>query len=110
MEIDTKQIEQWLQAEEVEHLEFKAARNDFGYNKLLDYCGAMANEGGGWLVLGVTNHRPREVCGTRAFPNLNEKKHELLRALHLRNDGTAHRRQARRRVQRSKQTPTVAIA
>ena len=55
----------WLASPtETEHLEFKEARNQFDTRKLIDYCCALANERGGYLVLGVTNSRPRRVVGT----------------------------------------------
>lgn len=52
---------------EGERLEFKSASNSFHFEKLVDYCVALANEGGGKIVLGVTDRRPREVIGTAAF-------------------------------------------
>jgi ATP-dependent DNA helicase RecG len=47
-------------------VEFKEAKSRFDTEKLLDYCTAIANCGGGVLILGVTDRSPREVCGTRA--------------------------------------------
>jgi ATP-dependent DNA helicase RecG len=52
---------------ENEHLEFKAAENRFDFEELVNYCVAFANEGGGRIVLGVTNTPPRRVVGTKAF-------------------------------------------
>lgn len=49
------------------HTEFKAATGSFPYEDLVKYCVAIANEGGGTIVLGVTDRRPRRVLGTRAF-------------------------------------------
>jgi ATP-dependent DNA helicase RecG len=53
--------------EENEYVEFKAARNNFHFDKLVEYCAALANEGGGRIVLGVTDRPPRQVVGTQAF-------------------------------------------
>lgn len=53
--------------EENEHVEFKAARNNFHFDKLVEYCVALANEGGGRIVLGVSDSPPRRVVGTQAF-------------------------------------------
>jgi ATP-dependent DNA helicase RecG len=53
--------------EENEHVEFKEARSNFHFDKLVDYCVAMANEGGGRIVLGVSDKPPRRVVGTQAF-------------------------------------------
>ena len=52
---------------ENEHIEFKEAKNNFHFEKLVDYCVALANEGGGRIVLGVTDKPPRRVVGTAAF-------------------------------------------
>lgn len=52
---------------EGERLEFKSASTNFHFEKLVDYCVALANEGGGKIVLGVTDHRPRKLIGTAAF-------------------------------------------
>ena len=63
-----EELEQLLQARsESEHVEFKEAKNNFHFEKLVDYCVALANEGGGRIVLGVTDKPPREVVGTQAF-------------------------------------------
>lgn len=62
-----EEIERWLAEPEGERLEFKAASNNFHLEKLADYCVALANEGGGKVILGVTDQRPRSVVGTRAF-------------------------------------------
>lgn len=52
---------------ENEHIEFKEAKTNFHFEKLVDYCVALANEGGGYIVLGVTDKPPRKVVGTQAF-------------------------------------------
>lgn len=52
---------------EDEHLEFKAAESRYDFEELVDYCVALANQGGGRMVLGVTDKVPRRVVGTKAF-------------------------------------------
>src|SRR5205809_917029 len=52
---------------EDEHLEFKAAENRYDFEELVDYCVALANEGGGRIILGMTDKSPRRVVGTTAF-------------------------------------------
>jgi ATP-dependent DNA helicase RecG len=52
---------------ENEHLEFKEAANTFHFEELVDYCVALANEGGGRMLLGITDRVPRRVVGTNAF-------------------------------------------
>ncbi len=60
----------WIEsAIEDEHLEFKEAKNQYDTDKALRYCVAIANEGGGKLILGVTDQIPRRIVGTRAFLN-----------------------------------------
>ncbi len=74
---------------EEEHLEFKEAKRDFDAFKLVRYCAALANEGGGHLVLGVTDKRPRRVVGSQAFPDLGATKHQLVDRLRLRIEAEA---------------------
>lgn len=64
---DTVQIAQWLSEPEGQRLEFKTAAQRYDFEKLVDYCVALANEGGGIIILGVSDGRPRTVVGTAAF-------------------------------------------
>lgn len=68
--IKPEDIDRW-RAEASEHarLEFKEAKNTFSLDKLYEYCVAIANEGGGHLVLGVADKPPRQVVGSAAFEN-----------------------------------------
>ena len=47
--------------------EAKEAKQSYPFDKLVKYCAALANEGGGKVILGVTDRRPRRIVGTRAF-------------------------------------------
>jgi ATP-dependent DNA helicase RecG len=78
------QLRSWLASRENEHLEFKEAKNGFHFEKLAKYCAALANEGGGSVVLGVTDRRPRRVVGSSAFENLERTKAGLIERLRLR--------------------------
>jgi len=51
---------------EDEHLEFKEAANNFHFEDLVDYCVALANEGGGRMLLGIlaVGFRVRRHRGT----------------------------------------------
>lgn len=69
---------------ETRQVEFKAASNLYSQKKALEYCAALANEGGGHLILGVTDRLPRVVCGTQAFLNPQDTEHSLHRKLGLR--------------------------
>src|SRR3990170_7279842 len=81
-----KEFDTWLQLPEDMTLEFKAARNSFSREKdLPDYCAALANEGGGKLILGVNNNR--EIVGTKAFEGTyNRLSNELLSNIRVRVD------------------------
>ncbi len=59
-----EQFEQHLAEPEGARLEFKEAKNRFDFDGLVRYCVALANEGGGKIILGVTDKRPRRVVGT----------------------------------------------
>ena len=57
-----------LTSPEGARLECKEARSRYDFDLLVRYCVALANEGGGTILLGVTDARPRSVVGTSAFP------------------------------------------
>ncbi len=80
-----KILECWLAGTpEGEHLEFKEAKQQYDTSKLFRYCVALANEGGGHLVLGVSDKPPRKVVGSQAFQNTGEIKARILQVLHFR--------------------------
>jgi len=79
-----KQLEQWMKEKEGEHCEFKEAKRDYSFEKLVKYCVALANERGGRIMLGVTDQEPRQVVGTRAYQNLEKTKAGLMERLPLR--------------------------
>jgi ATP-dependent DNA helicase RecG len=81
------ELQQWMLSAEGEHLEFKEAKQNFHFEKLLKYCAALANEGGGHIVLGVTDKRPRRVVGSAVFTDLARTKAGLIERLHLRVEG-----------------------
>ena len=86
MTLASGRLEAWLQAKENEHLEFKEAKQNFHFEKLVKYCAALANEGGGFIVLGVTDKQPRRVVGTTSFQNVERAKAGLVEKLRLRID------------------------
>lgn len=81
-----EEFEKWLQNPEGLNLEYKTVKNSFSKDKdLPDYCAALANEGGGKLILGVNNNR--EVVGTNAFQGTHNKLSiELLNKIGIRVD------------------------
>lgn len=79
------QLDAWMTEPEGEHLEFKEAKSNFHFERLVRYCAALANEGGGVIILGVTDRRPRRVVGSRAFAtDLERTKAGLVERLRLR--------------------------
>jgi ATP-dependent DNA helicase RecG len=80
------EIESWLDTDEDEHLEFKEARQQFDFEKLVDYCIALANERGGKLLLGITDKRPRRIVGSSAFPSIPKVTASIHDALRMRVD------------------------
>ncbi len=73
-----------LESPEGRRIEFKSASGGFHFEELIKYCVALANEGGGIIVLGVTDRRPREVVGTRAFEEPGRTEAGLFEHLHQR--------------------------
>lgn len=60
-------IEELLEAKEGECFQFKEAKNRFDVGEATRCCCALANCGGGRLVFGITDKRPRQVVGSAAF-------------------------------------------
>ena len=86
MTVSTHELQTWMNAKEDERLEFKEAKTRFDFEKLVNYCVALANEGGGRMILGVTDKPPRTVVGSQAFPDLERTKAGLIERLRLRLD------------------------
>lgn len=81
-----EQLRLWMARKENEHLEFKEAKSGFDVEKLTQYCCALANEGGGHMILGVSDKVPRQIVGSNAFLNLEEIKSKLIKRLQIRID------------------------
>lgn len=79
---DTGVIERYLaMPKETRGIEFKEAKVQYSKAGFLDYCVAIANCGGGELVLGITDSLPRKVCGSEALRAAHEMEllaHEKL--------------------------------
>ena len=86
MSVSIDELRTWMNAREDEHLEFKEAKTQFHFENLVKYCVALANEGGGRMILGVTDKPPRKVVGSQAFRNLERTKAGLIARLRLRLD------------------------
>lgn len=86
MDLRIKWLQQLLSSRENEHLEFKEAKNRFDFEELVKYCAALANEGGGKVVLGVSDKTPRKIVGSAAFSQIERTKAGLIEKLRLRID------------------------
>jgi predicted HTH transcriptional regulator len=87
MAITSAQIDIWRQAEtENQNLEFKEAKTGLDRNKVAEYCVALANEGGGHMLLGITDRRPRQVIGSRALIDTVEAADKIFRQVGFRVD------------------------
>lgn len=76
-------LERLLSGAENYDLEFKQAKNNFDLKDLHDYCAAIANERGGFLLLGVNDKG--DAVGTSAFGSKwNTLAHKLTEHLKIR--------------------------
>lgn len=82
-----EQIDLWRAVpKEHQQLEFKEAKQQFDTRRLCGYCVAIANEGGGQLLLGIANDPPRPVTDSQAFPDTNDIAQKLFAWLGFRVD------------------------
>jgi len=79
-------IDELLNAPEGEHFEFKEAKTRFDSNEAARYCCALSNCGGGKLVLGISDKRPRQVVGSGAFEQPERTRKGLMDKLRVRVD------------------------
>ncbi len=71
-----------IQNRETAVLEFKEARSSFSDSHRSDYCAAIANSGGGRLLLGINNDG--QVTGSSAYAgNLSKIPHEVYQQIGL---------------------------
>ena len=76
-------IEEIVTAKEGENFEFKTAENRFSYTELQKYASAISNEGGGKIVFGITDKRPRKVIGSKAFDQPERTRKGLIDSLRI---------------------------
>lgn len=87
MSVSPEQIDLWRSLpSETQRLEFKEARNQYDTTKLCRYCVAIANEGGGHLLLGIADKPPRVVVGSQAFPDTQDITEKLFHRVGFRVD------------------------
>jgi ATP-dependent DNA helicase RecG len=75
--------------ESEDKVEFKEAKTQYSYNSgkksVLGYVVALANERGGYLVFGVRESSPHEICGSAAFEGREGKlEQDIYRDLKIR--------------------------
>jgi len=83
--ISAQDIDRFISApREHERLEFKEAKPQYDIATLYKYCVALGNEGGGSLILGVSDAPPRKVVGTSAFLSTDKIKSQIFSKLKFR--------------------------
>jgi len=80
------EITELLDAPEGDYCEFKEAKTRYDFEEAVKYCCAIANCGGGKLILGITNDRPREVVGSEAFSQPERTREKLMDRINVRVD------------------------
>ncbi|MBK9116696.1 MAG: putative DNA binding domain-containing protein [Betaproteobacteria bacterium] len=87
MNTTVEQVDLWrAAASETARLEFKEAKYQIDQRRLQEYCVALANEGGGHLLLGVADRPPRPVVGTQALADTVAATEKLFQVLGFRVD------------------------
>jgi ATP-dependent DNA helicase RecG len=85
-ELKAKLTEMMSLPTETELIEFKEAKNDYDFDNLGRYFSALSNEANlkgkteAWLIFGVTNEPPRQICGTnyrKQQPGLERLKTQI---------------------------------
>ena len=76
-------VKELLEAKEGEFIQFKEAKRKFDFGEAAKCCCALANAGGGQLVLGVTDKRPRHVVGSLAFSQPERTRMGLIEKLKI---------------------------
>ena len=79
-------IAELLNAPEGERYQFKEAKRRYDFDEAVKVCCALSNCGGGKLVLGITDRRPRKVVGSEAFDQPERTREGLINKLHIRVD------------------------
>lgn len=79
----TMTLEELLVGKEGERCEFKTAGTRFSYTDLQKYASALANRGGGRIVFGVVDERPRRIAGSQAFAQPERTRKGLMESLRL---------------------------
>lgn len=76
-------LKELLDAQEGEAVQFKEAKNRFDFGEAVRCCCALSNCGGGRLVFGISDKRPRQVVGSNAFDQPERTRKGLIDKLHV---------------------------
>ena len=76
-------VSELLEAKEGEQIQFKEAKNRFSFEEAAKCCCALSNDGGGKLVFGITDKRPRKVVGSQAFDQPERTRMGLIEKLRI---------------------------
>lgn len=79
-------IEELLKLKEGENYEFKEAKRHFEFDRLAQYGCSLSNEGGGRVILGISDKRPRVIVGSLAFDQPERTRRGLIDLLHIKVD------------------------
>lgn len=89
-------LDELMQAQEGEGVQFKEAKNRFDFGETARCCCALSNCGGGKLVFGISDKRPREVVGSQAFDQPERTRKGLIDKLHVMVDFRLYEDQGKR--------------
>lgn len=89
-------VEELLVAKEGEHVQFKEGKNRFDFGEAAKCCCALANDGGGKLVFGISDKRPRSVVGSKAFDQPERTRVGLINKLKINIDFQLHEYEGKR--------------
>lgn len=76
-------IDELLNEKEGKNIEFKRAKSEFDFEKLKKYVCAISNAGGGKIIFGISDKRPRRIEGSKAFPQPEDTCRSLIDILHI---------------------------
>jgi ATP-dependent DNA helicase RecG len=78
-----QRLQRILDGLEGENCEFKEWKTRDDFDALTKYTCALANQGGGCIVLGVSDQRPRRIVGTQVWPQIEVTRKSLNQRIHL---------------------------
>ena len=78
-----EELRRWMGGIEGENLEFKEASTNYHFEKLTKYAVALTNEGGGKIILGVTDEHPRRIIGSTAYAQPERTRRGLIDRLKI---------------------------